>query len=84
VCAKLDAGRRIRRQNAIEGPALAAMARLPATPLVPPSAPSKPLFHTPLSAADAARSRCNIALWNSYLHSPCVRSMVRMGWDYTT
>jgi DNA-binding response OmpR family regulator len=45
---------------------------------------STPLFHTPLCAADAARSRANIARWNSYLSSTCVRSMVRMGWDYTT
>jgi CheY-like chemotaxis protein len=49
-----------------------------------PSAPVQPLFHLPLCAAGAARSRANIALWNSYLRSDCVRSMVRMGWDYTT
>jgi hypothetical protein len=42
------------------------------------------LFHTPLSAADAARSAKNISLWNSYLPTACVRTMVRMGWDYTT
>jgi DNA-binding response OmpR family regulator len=41
-------------------------------------------YHIPLCAAGAARSRANIALWNSYLLSTCVRSMVRMGWDYTT
>ncbi len=44
----------------------------------------KALFHTPLCAADAARSRANIGRWNSFLPSACVRSMVRMGWDYTT
>ena len=44
----------------------------------------KELFHVPLSAADAARSVKNIALWNSYLPSACVRTMIRMGWDYTT
>lgn len=48
------------------------------------SAPMKRLFHVPLCAAHAARSRANIALWNSYLPSTCVRSMVRLGWDYTT
>jgi hypothetical protein len=37
-----------------------------------------------LCAADAARSEKNIAAWNSYLPSDCVRTMVRMGWDYTT
>jgi hypothetical protein len=47
-------------------------------------APMRPLCHRPLRAADANRSRANIALWNSYLLSDCVRSMVRMGWDYTT
>jgi DNA-binding response OmpR family regulator len=53
-------------------------------PLRRSSAPVQGLFHLPLCAADAARSRANIALWNSYLLSTCVRSMVRMGWDYTT
>jgi hypothetical protein len=42
------------------------------------------LFHVPFRAADAARSAKNIALWNSYLPAACVRTMVRMGWDYTT
>ncbi len=42
------------------------------------------LFHVPLCAADAARSAHNIALWKSYLPTTCVRTMVRMGWDYTT
>jgi hypothetical protein len=42
------------------------------------------LFHVPLRAADAARSAKNISLWNSYLPTACVRTMVRMGWDYTT
>jgi hypothetical protein len=39
---------------------------------------------TPLRAADAKRSVRNILLWNSYLPSDCVKTMVRMGWDYTT
>jgi hypothetical protein len=43
-----------------------------------------PLCHVPLSAADAARSARNIAVWNSYLPTACVRAMIRMGWDYTT
>jgi hypothetical protein len=42
------------------------------------------LCHVPLRAADAARSAKNIARWNSYLPAACVRTMVRMGWDYTT
>jgi hypothetical protein len=42
------------------------------------------LFHVPLSATCAARSAKNIADWNSYLPTACVREMVRMGWDYTT
>jgi hypothetical protein len=42
------------------------------------------LFHVPLRAADAARSAKNISLWGSYLPTACVRTMVRMGWDYTT
>jgi hypothetical protein len=45
---------------------------------------SKALFHVPLRAADARRSATNISLWNSYLPTACVRTMVRMGWDYTT
>jgi hypothetical protein len=48
------------------------------------ASPVRLLFHCPLRAADATRSRANIALWNTYLLSDCVRSMVRMGWDYTT
>ena len=42
------------------------------------------LFHVPLRAADARRSARNISLWNAYLPTACVRTMVRMGWDYTT
>jgi hypothetical protein len=38
----------------------------------------------PLRAADAKHSVQNILMWNSYLPSDCVRTMVRMGWDYTT
>jgi hypothetical protein len=44
----------------------------------------KALFHVPLSAAAAARSAKNIALWKSYLPTACVRTMIRRGWDYTT
>jgi hypothetical protein len=44
----------------------------------------KTLFRIPLRAADARRSVKNILQWNSYLPTDCVRSMVRMGWDYTT
>ena len=40
--------------------------------------------HIPLRAADAKRSVRNILQWNSYLPSDCVRTMVMMGWDYTT
>ena len=40
--------------------------------------------HVPLRAADAKRSVENILRWNSYLPTDCVRTMVRMGWDYTT
>ena len=41
-------------------------------------------IHIPLRAADAKRSVNNILEWNSYLPANCVRTMVRMGWDYTT
>ncbi len=44
----------------------------------------KALGHVPLRAADAKRSVENILRWNSYLPADCVRTMVRMGWDYTT
>jgi hypothetical protein len=44
----------------------------------------KALFPIPLRAADAKRSVKNILQWNAYLPSDCVRTMVRMGWDYTT
>ena len=40
--------------------------------------------HVPLRAADARRSVRNILQWNGYLPANCVRTMVRMGWDYTT
>ena len=42
------------------------------------------LGHVPLSREDAKRSAKNIVRWNSYLPSACVRTMVQMGWDYTT
>lgn len=41
-------------------------------------------FHIPLRAADAKRSVKNILQWNAYLPTDCVRTIVRMGWDYTT
>jgi hypothetical protein len=42
------------------------------------------MIHVPLRAADAKRSVKNILQWNGYLPPDCVRTMVRMGWDYTT
>jgi hypothetical protein len=42
------------------------------------------LFHVPLRVADSKRSVENILLWNSHLSTACVRTMVRMGWDYAT
>lgn len=53
-------------------------------PLVAPIPASLPRCHVPLRAADAARSNKNISVWNSYLPSACVRTMVRLGWDYST
>jgi hypothetical protein len=41
-------------------------------------------IHAPLRAADARRSVKNILLWNCYLPADCVKTMVRMGWDFTT
>jgi hypothetical protein len=43
-------------------------------------------FHgiVPLHSADAAHSAANIARWNTYLPCACVRTMIRMGWDYST
>ena len=43
-----------------------------------------PLGHKPLCASDAKRSVQNILRWNSYLPTDCVKTMVRLGWDYTT
>jgi hypothetical protein len=48
------------------------------------SAADDPLVHVPLRASDAKRSVRNILQWNAYLPTDCVRSMVSMGWDYTT
>jgi hypothetical protein len=42
------------------------------------------LGHVPLCRDDAKRSAKNIARWNAYLPAACVRTMVQMGWDYTT
>jgi hypothetical protein len=41
-------------------------------------------IQAPLRAADARRSVKNILLWNCYLPADCVKTMVRMGWDFTT
>jgi hypothetical protein len=49
-----------------------------------PSSPERAPLQIPLRAADAKRSVENILKWNSYLPADCVRTMVRMGWDYTT
>jgi hypothetical protein len=43
-----------------------------------------PFVHIPLRTADAKRSVKNISQWNAYLPTDCVRTMVSMGWDYTT
>jgi hypothetical protein len=48
------------------------------------SRPDKNTVPIPLRAADAKRSVKNILQWNCYLPPDCVRTMVRMGWDYTT
>jgi hypothetical protein len=45
---------------------------------------NKHAIQIPLRAADAKRSVKNILQWNCYLPADCVRTMVRMGWDYTT
>jgi hypothetical protein len=57
---------------------------LPSQPLASEFRPAEGFFHVPLRASDAARSARNIAEWNSYLPAACVRTMVMMGWDYTT
>jgi hypothetical protein len=44
----------------------------------------KETIQIPLRAAEAKRSVQNILQWNCYLPPDCVRTMVRMGWDYTT
>jgi hypothetical protein len=62
----------------------ATQVRQPVCPTLHRRAPERALFHVPLCAADAARSAKNISLWNSYLPTACVRTMIRMGWDYTT
>ena len=41
-------------------------------------------IHAPLRAANARRSVKNILQWNCYLPADCVKTMVRMGWDFTT
>jgi len=57
-------------------------------PFVPHDAhamnPIDGLCHVPLCATDASRSERNIAAWREYLPNECVRTMIRMGWDYTT
>jgi hypothetical protein len=58
--------------------------RQPVCPSLHPRAPERALSHIPLCTVDAARSAKNISLWNSYLPTACVRTMIRMGWDYTT
>jgi hypothetical protein len=49
-----------------------------------PHSPQSVSIRTPLRAADARRSVKNILQWNCYLPIDCVRTMVSMGWDYTT
>jgi hypothetical protein len=46
--------------------------------------PQSVSIRAPLRAADARRSVKNILQWNCYLPIDCVRTMVGMGWDYTT
>ena len=57
----------------------------PAEPPLRRDLDQEPLLgHMPLSREDARRSAKNIARWNSYLPAACVRTMIQMGWDYTT
>jgi hypothetical protein len=49
---------------------------------LPPGA--ERLFLIPLCPESAARSARNIAAWREYLPTDCVRTMIRMGWDYST
>jgi hypothetical protein len=44
---------------------------------------SAPHSDETLTAAEA-RSEENIRLWTSYLPPDCVKTMIAMGWDYTT
>ncbi len=53
-------------------------------PDIRPFAADEHLCHVPLDAKAAARAALNIATWREYLPSDCIRSMIRMGWDYTT
>jgi hypothetical protein len=48
------------------------------------SSSGQKVIRIPLRAADAKRSVQNILQWNCYLPADCVKTMVRMGWDYTT
>jgi hypothetical protein len=45
---------------------------------------SENLCLIPLEPTCAARAARNIATWREYLPTDCVRTMIRMGWDYTT
>jgi hypothetical protein len=36
------------------------------------------------AAPEPTRSASNIKLWSSYLPNDCVKSMIGMGWDYST
>ena len=40
--------------------------------------------HVPRRTLNVRHSAKNILEWNSYLPADCVRTMVKMGWDYTT
>jgi hypothetical protein len=49
-----------------------------------PFAADEHLCHVPLNAKAAARAAVNVATWREYLPSDCIRTMIQMGWDYTT
>jgi hypothetical protein len=52
----------------------------PSDAAVPSDVPSD----APVTDADKARSKENIAQWKTYLPEDCAKAMIDMGWDVTT
>jgi hypothetical protein len=58
--------------------------QMPLPVFAEPAVPDAAAIAVPVTDADKARSKENIAQWKKYLPEDCAKAMIDMGWDVTT